>query len=74
MLRFAINIAILTESVKELMAVLEKLEDALRFIQNMKINKDKTMVFVEMNLEGRHLGNVDEITYLLDKITSDRRS
>lgn len=80
-LRFADDIAILTINGEELMAVLEEIEHIFGSKFNIKINKKKIKVFLvsrhdtkfEVALQRRRLQNVEEFTYVVNKITSEGR-
>ena len=81
MIRFADDIAILTELKKDLERVMNGLDTVLREEYKMKINRNKTKVMkcskrknegtMEIKLGNETLSEVDEFCYLGSKITSD---
>jgi len=82
MLRFADDIAVLTENEEDLQNILTVMNSIFREEYNMKINKAKTKILVcsrneaarpNIKLDGEALKVVDEYKYLGSTITNDGR-
>jgi|AKYZ01.1.fsa_nt_gi Reverse transcriptase (RNA-dependent DNA polymerase). len=82
MLRFADDIAVLTENEQEMNDFLNRMDERLGVEYNLRVNIEKTAVMMcerrretrlNVVLRGKRLRQVEEFTYLGSKITEDGR-